>query len=165
MERQFVAFREVHKDRVRPRGQHQRRADTDVPSREEPRRSRATEREELVRERVFKISFSDLLRAILTPFHSHIFYQLCFGLSEDAKRELRIESADKYDMLKQSGCTTIEDVNDAEQFRRTTEALTTGKTIRNIAGDQIFLIDDSSRNNSRGTAEHMARPLRHPPAR
>lgn len=50
----------------------------------------------------------------------HIFYQLVAGASEKERNELKLAGTAKdYFYLSQSGCTTIENVNDAEDYADT----------------------------------------------
>jgi myosin heavy subunit len=49
----------------------------------------------------------------------HIFYQLCAGASSDLKKALSLDAPHTFEYLKQSGCTTIDGVNDGEDFSNT----------------------------------------------
>ncbi|XP_058089542.1 myosin-1 isoform X2 [Magnolia sinica] len=53
----------------------------------------------------------------------HIFYQLCAGAPPLLKELLNLKAANEYYYLKQSGCLTIEDVDDAQRFHMLMEAL------------------------------------------
>jgi len=53
----------------------------------------------------------------------HIFYQLSTGLPKEAKEKLFIKEASEYLYLKQSGCYTINGVDDPYEFGRTVKAL------------------------------------------
>ncbi|XP_010268832.1 PREDICTED: myosin-2 [Nelumbo nucifera] len=53
----------------------------------------------------------------------HIFYQLCAGAPASLKERLNLKAASEYNYLKQSGCLTIDDVDDAKKFHMLMEAL------------------------------------------
>jgi myosin I len=49
----------------------------------------------------------------------HIFYQLLCGSSEEEKKKLHLLSPDNYEYLSKSGCLTIENVDDADEYKDT----------------------------------------------
>jgi len=53
----------------------------------------------------------------------HIFYQLLAGAGAQEKKELLLLSPDQYNYLKKSECYTIEDINDAKEFKETVDAM------------------------------------------
>ncbi|CAN4102837.1 unnamed protein product [Withania somnifera] len=55
----------------------------------------------------------------------HIFYQLCAGAPPTLRDKLKIKGASEYKYLNQSGCLVIHDVDDAEEFLKLMEALST----------------------------------------
>lgn len=55
----------------------------------------------------------------------HIFYQLCFGATEDEKKEFNLKHPDYFYYLNQGGNSTISGINDAEDFVITRDALKT----------------------------------------
>src|SRR5690349_13002314 len=50
----------------------------------------------------------------------HIFYQMLAGITDELKATLHLGSAADYHYLNTSGCTSIEGVDDAKDFNRTT---------------------------------------------
>lgn len=63
------------------------------------------------------------LRRLSPHLHSHIFYQLCDGLSSPLREELLVDKAERFLFLKNSQCSSIEGVSDATQFSRTVEVM------------------------------------------
>ncbi|PIA54976.1 hypothetical protein AQUCO_00800012v1 [Aquilegia coerulea] len=53
----------------------------------------------------------------------HIFYQLCSGAPSHLKEKFNLKSSREFDYLKQSGCLTIDAVDDAQKFHTLVEAL------------------------------------------
>ncbi|AES62989.1 P-loop nucleoside triphosphate hydrolase superfamily protein [Medicago truncatula] len=53
----------------------------------------------------------------------HIFYQLCAGAPSSLREKLNLRSVEDYKYLRQSNCYSINDVDDAEEFRIVTDAL------------------------------------------
>ncbi|CAI9730947.1 unconventional myosin-Ie-like isoform X1 [Octopus vulgaris] len=53
----------------------------------------------------------------------HIFYQLCFGASEDQKEDLGIVKPEYYYYLNQSGVYDIDDTDDVKDFKETMHAM------------------------------------------
>jgi myosin heavy subunit len=53
----------------------------------------------------------------------HAFYQLCAGASADFKKRFHIQEAQSYNYLNQSGCLTINNVDDAKDFNECLVAL------------------------------------------
>lgn len=53
----------------------------------------------------------------------HIFYQLCTGLDSEMRTELGVGSADRHRFTSQGNCLEVEDVDDAQDFLATLEAL------------------------------------------
>lgn len=52
-----------------------------------------------------------------------IFYQLISGTSDEEKKLYKLESAETYNYLNQSGCTKIEGVDDVEEFKELSSAI------------------------------------------
>ncbi|KAG0563594.1 hypothetical protein KC19_8G043800 [Ceratodon purpureus] len=53
----------------------------------------------------------------------HIFYQLCAGADPDFRERLHLKSAKEYRYLNQSNCLSIDNVDDAEEFKRLRTAM------------------------------------------
>ena len=53
----------------------------------------------------------------------HIFYQLCAGASAEEKEEFATTNAQDFYYLSQSGCYTVDGVDDAEEFQLTKKAM------------------------------------------
>ena len=53
----------------------------------------------------------------------HSFYQLCYGADEEERAALKLKPAQEYKYLAQSTCFEIEDMGNAEGYRRTKEAM------------------------------------------
>jgi myosin heavy subunit len=53
----------------------------------------------------------------------HIFYQLLSGASADQRKNLYLKDANSYEYLNKSGCTTIHNVNDTQEFKDTINAM------------------------------------------
>ena len=53
----------------------------------------------------------------------HIFYQLPAGATADEKKRWNVDKPEKFRFLAQSGCTTVQNVNDAEEFAHTRKAM------------------------------------------
>ncbi|XP_061367190.1 myosin-2-like isoform X2 [Gastrolobium bilobum] len=66
----------------------------------------------------------------------HIFYQLCAGSSSDLKERLNLRTTSEYKYLNQSGCLTIDGVDDAKNFQQLTKAL---DTVRICKEDQELI--------------------------
>lgn len=52
-----------------------------------------------------------------------IFYQLISGTSDEEKKLYKLQSADTYNYLNQSGCSKIEGVDDVEDFKELSNAI------------------------------------------
>eukprot|EP00899_Mesostigma_viride_P019284 jgi/Mesvir1/27357/Mv07168-RA.1 len=55
----------------------------------------------------------------------HIFYQLCAGADASEREMFRLKDPDQFNFLKQSGCLSIEGIDDAEEFRILKKAMDT----------------------------------------
>jgi myosin heavy subunit len=53
----------------------------------------------------------------------HVFYQLCAGVTKEERQAMSLMSPSEYHYLKQGGCYSIPDVNDAAEFTRMRQAL------------------------------------------
>ena len=53
----------------------------------------------------------------------HVFYQLCSGATEQQKQNLGISTPDYYGYLNQSGCDTVEGIDDVQEFQDTLDAM------------------------------------------
>lgn len=53
----------------------------------------------------------------------HIFYQMLEGLSPEEREKLELLAPRDYEFLKKSGCFTLKEVSDSEQFQKTKTAL------------------------------------------
>ncbi|KAL6056612.1 myosin-5 isoform X3, variant 2 [Balamuthia mandrillaris] len=53
----------------------------------------------------------------------HIFYQLTTGATAEQKRKWRLSSPDSFNFLKESGCTTVDGINDPKDFEEVQEAM------------------------------------------
>lgn len=55
----------------------------------------------------------------------HIFYQMCAGISDAERAEFELKRPEDYFYLHQSGCLTVDGIDDAQEFAEVREALTT----------------------------------------
>ena len=55
----------------------------------------------------------------------HIFYQLCFGASTQEKENYGVSEPDYFAYLNRSGCYTVDDTNDVEEYKLTRKAMDT----------------------------------------
>jgi len=69
----------------------------------------------------------------------HIFYQLCVGLDASAKAKYRLADCTSYAYLNQSGCTSIDGVDDADEFSEVQRAMKS-LDFTNAEMDDIFCI-------------------------
>ena len=60
----------------------------------------------------------------------HIFYQLLEGASPELKKELHLKSAESFEFLSASGCTSVPSLNDKKEFEDLVNALDTYKIDR-----------------------------------
>ena len=59
---------------------------------------------------------SRVVRQTKNERNFHVFYQLLSGADAQMKQELNLRSAQSYTYLNQSGCVTVDGMNDAKEF-------------------------------------------------
>lgn len=51
-----------------------------------------------------------------TERNYHVFYQMCAGSTDEEKAEFKLKTPADYRYLNQSGCITVEGVDDADDY-------------------------------------------------
>lgn len=83
---------------------------------------------------------SRIFRQVQNERNYHAFYQLCAGADDDMRSKLHIGRPDDYFYLNQSGCTEVEDVDDAEEFERTKHAMSISGGLDEKAQYEVFTL-------------------------
>ncbi len=83
---------------------------------------------------------SRVVRLNMEERNYHIFYQLLAGAPLEQKAQLRLKDADQYKFTNASGCTTIPNVNDNEEYQILVEAMKNVGFSPNEIGDIMKIV-------------------------
>ena len=75
--------------------------------------------------RTYLLEKSRIVRQLPGERNYHIFYQLLAGSTPEQREEYGLGSAEEYFYLNQSGCLTVDSVDDSEVFMATKQAMST----------------------------------------
>eukprot|EP01117_Protostelium_nocturnum_P017407 TRINITY_DN7085_c1_g5_i3.p1 TRINITY_DN7085_c1_g5~~TRINITY_DN7085_c1_g5_i3.p1 ORF type:complete len:1433 (-),score=309.06 TRINITY_DN7085_c1_g5_i3:27-4325(-) len=75
--------------------------------------------------RTYLLEKSRIVRQASNERNYHIFYQLCKGATDEEKRKYKLDTVENYFFTSQSGCMTVDETSDEEQFLHTKTAMNT----------------------------------------